>query len=1124
MAGKLSFSIALNLLTENFKRGTSSVKNAFRSMQAQILTFAAAMGFAGVSLSNFFSQLIQVARETSKAVTALKNVSGNTAQFADNLRYTTQLAQKYGVYVNDITSNYAKFTAAASIAGMAIADQRKLFESLSRAASGFGMSADDTNGVFLAITQMMGKGKIQAEELRGQLGERLPIAMQAMAKAAGTTVAGLDSIMKKGKLLSAEVLPKFADALNEMMPNVDTDNIETSLNRLKNAFQEFTQNTGIQDAYKKLIDGLTSFVNYAKDKISTLVTFVISLISGKLLANIISYFAKSHSVLNNSVKKHEVAQAQKQLATQKRIDAEKLYEATLTAYETKENGKRLASKTEVSRAKKALDVAALTERKAILAAQTAAENAAAVQSMGFWKRTGAAVVASAKRASTALKAAFSATWVTALLTVVSAVVAKMVEMYTEAKRVRGIFDEYKKAASDISTSSEKAQLDVLKKITEDTTRSVKDRANTWAELASRMNVTLKKNETELDYHKRINEEIAKRIKLLENTAKADFYASRKVEAEDKFKTIQKDLGIQGMDPMGTEYLMQQMSAYGKTGSKKAQVEGLQRYYQEVWKNNGKFVDDYENKLIEMSGYWAIMADATKEMENATVGLLSDKPKPLTEEPEKSKKKTDLQKAEEAYVQSTKELTNKLANQVITEKEYDRELKKLNKATYETLSGLLTPEQAEKNKTFQLTKAGKPDSKIYESEIIYKDELEKYTKQFSERLITENDYKKAQYDLIEKTLKEISGMDDIGEAGKTFVDALNESADTLRKEVFKVPAYKERDKTYDYKKTDIEKLQAERDSKRSYADSIKSKIGGDTDDLEEKLKAAKGNLEAIKKEYDKNAEDFIVALNEALNNVTSLDEALKIAQVKKDVQDFTKELNEGMYSGVKEIASSSDRLVSAFSSLHDVFGDEDATAWERIMAVWNAMINTVDAFMSIVKTIEELTKITEKLSKAKEAEAAIDTAITTQKVTNAGIQATAETATAATTAAAAKTEVAANTAVAGSAAVKSVAGIPFVGIAMAGAALAAIIAMMASLPKFANGGIIGGGSRTGDKILGRFNAGEMVLTTGQQATLFQLANGRGINTNNGNGKVEFEIRYDRLVGVLKNGDQKNRRGR
>lgn len=153
MAGKLSFSIAINLLTENFKKGTNSVKSAFRSMQAQILTFAAAMGFAGVSLSSFFSQLIQVARETSKATTALKNVSGSVAGFADNLRFTTDLARKYGVYVNDLTGNFAKFTAAASNANMPMEDQRKLFESLSCASGAFGLSADETNGVFLAVTQ-----------------------------------------------------------------------------------------------------------------------------------------------------------------------------------------------------------------------------------------------------------------------------------------------------------------------------------------------------------------------------------------------------------------------------------------------------------------------------------------------------------------------------------------------------------------------------------------------------------------------------------------------------------------------------------------------------------------------------------------------------------------------------------------------------------------------------------------------------------------------------------------------------------------------------------------------------------------------------------------------------------
>ena len=36
MAGKLSFSIAINLLTENFKKGTNQVKAGFKAMQMQV--------------------------------------------------------------------------------------------------------------------------------------------------------------------------------------------------------------------------------------------------------------------------------------------------------------------------------------------------------------------------------------------------------------------------------------------------------------------------------------------------------------------------------------------------------------------------------------------------------------------------------------------------------------------------------------------------------------------------------------------------------------------------------------------------------------------------------------------------------------------------------------------------------------------------------------------------------------------------------------------------------------------------------------------------------------------------------------------------------------------------------
>lgn len=226
--GKLSFAIAVKLLTDEFKKGTKTVKDGFSAMQARVVTFATAISALDLSFTGMVGRLIDVTRETNKAMTVMRNTSGSAGAFADNMRFAVEMANKYGVYVNDITMNFAKFTSAATLAGMRLEDQRNLFESLTRASSAFNLSADETNGVFLAVTQMISKGKIQAEELRGQLGERMPVAMQAMAKACGVSVGELDKLMQEGKLFSGAVLPKFADALKDMLPSVDTDNIETS--------------------------------------------------------------------------------------------------------------------------------------------------------------------------------------------------------------------------------------------------------------------------------------------------------------------------------------------------------------------------------------------------------------------------------------------------------------------------------------------------------------------------------------------------------------------------------------------------------------------------------------------------------------------------------------------------------------------------------------------------------------------------------------------------------------------------------------------------------------------------------------------------------------------------------
>lgn len=116
----------------------------------------------------------------------------------------------------------------------------------------------------------------------------------------------------------------------------------------------------------------------------------------------------------------------------------------------------------------------------------------------------------------------------------------------------------------------------------------------------------------------------------------------------------------------------------------------------------------------------------------------------------------------------------------------------------------------------------------------------------------------------------------------------------------------------------------------------------------------------------------------------------------------------------------------------------------------------------------------------------------------------------------KKVIAAKTAEAAASGAAEAAKTPIVGWLMVGAAITSVLAAFAALPKFATGGIVGGGSYSGDNILARVNSGEMILNQYQQGNLFRMLNGGNENSKS---NVEFTIRGDKLVGVLNNYNNK-----
>lgn len=327
MAGNnLSLAIVVQLLTDNFTKGATRVKSTLLTMQRNFVAFTAAVGAGTVGLGNFLSRMIEVSKETSRASIALKNVSGSTAAFAENQKWLLDLSKRYGVEINSLTSGYAKFKAAADISNMSLEDQRKIFESVSRATVAFGLSAEDQRGVFMALSQMMSKNKIMAEELRLQLAERMPVAIQAMAEAMGVSVNELDAMMKRGEVMSAEVLPKFAEALNKLIANPDLDNLNKSLVDLSNAFQQLVKKLGVGDLFKQGVELATKALTYLGEHTKAIMGTIKALLVATFVkgaASIFKGFAENYNgAVTAAVKSVEKGAASAQRAQEAMADLE----------------------------------------------------------------------------------------------------------------------------------------------------------------------------------------------------------------------------------------------------------------------------------------------------------------------------------------------------------------------------------------------------------------------------------------------------------------------------------------------------------------------------------------------------------------------------------------------------------------------------------------------------------------------------------------------------------------------------------------------------------------------------------------------------------------------------------
>ena len=154
------------------------------------------------------------------------------------------------------------FFAAASDTSIA-PQMNEIYKAVSNAGAAMQLSGEQMQGVFLALGQMVSKGKVQAEELRGQLGERLPGAFQMAARAMGMTTAELDKFMADGKLTAEDLLPKLADVLQEKFAGAAenaANTVQGSLNNMLTEWEQFKANLAASGPATFLFNAVANFM------------------------------------------------------------------------------------------------------------------------------------------------------------------------------------------------------------------------------------------------------------------------------------------------------------------------------------------------------------------------------------------------------------------------------------------------------------------------------------------------------------------------------------------------------------------------------------------------------------------------------------------------------------------------------------------------------------------------------------------------------------------------------------------------------------------------------------------------------------------------------------------------
>ena len=260
---------------------------------------------------------------------ALRLVIADTNAYTKSQTFLEEKSKKLAIPQDVIVRQFTALTASVKGAGHSVEDAEKVFESIASGIRGTGGSLEDMKSAMVATAQVFSKGKVSAEELRQQLGERLPGAFTIFAESMGKTPAELDKALEQGQVTlqdfmnfsetlfkkygkNAEILAagpeaagdRFATAMSEFKDIIGSTLIPIGA-AFQNSIAEMVTQIGESEDALMILEGTLKTVGAAAFSTFALVRFLsrslidLTRIAGELAAG---EFGKAMDIMQKSLK------------------------------------------------------------------------------------------------------------------------------------------------------------------------------------------------------------------------------------------------------------------------------------------------------------------------------------------------------------------------------------------------------------------------------------------------------------------------------------------------------------------------------------------------------------------------------------------------------------------------------------------------------------------------------------------------------------------------------------------------------------------------------------------------------------------------------------------------------